>query len=203
LRRALISGITEQDGAYHAMSIKYVIREMRIKDISSLHHMYNMLSEDSKRFFHPGFLGSKNVSLRWLLAQISLCLSSISFLRKTLLYLFPYLVFLPLIVADSQDNVVGFAFLKIKKRFKNGGFSAELGIVIDEAHRGRGLGSKLMESLLKMAQQEKVREVFLTVLSDNFKAIRLYEKFGFKKVGETIDRWRGKTFKSIIMRRVL
>jgi GDP-D-mannose dehydratase len=51
LRRALISGITEQDGAYHAMSIKYVIREMRIKDVSSLHHMYNMLSEDSKRFF--------------------------------------------------------------------------------------------------------------------------------------------------------
>jgi ribosomal protein S18 acetylase RimI-like enzyme len=85
----------------------------------------------------------------------------------------------------------------------NGGFSAELGIVIDEANRGKGLGSKLMESLLKMARQEKVREIFLTVLFDNFRAIRLYEKFGFKRVGETIDQWKGKTFKSIIMKRVL
>jgi ribosomal protein S18 acetylase RimI-like enzyme len=183
--------------------MKYIIREMHVRDISALHRMYNLLSSDSKRFFHPGFLGSENVNLHWLLAQISLCLSSISFLRKTLLYLLPYLVFLPLVVVDSQDNVVGFASLKIKKRLNNGGFSAELSIVIDEAHRGKGLGSKLMESLLKMAQQEKVHEIFLTVLSDNFRAIRLYEKYGFKSVGETIDRWRGKTFKSIIMKRVL
>jgi ribosomal protein S18 acetylase RimI-like enzyme len=75
--------------------------------------------------------------------------------------------------------------------------------VIDEASRGRGLGSKLMESLLKMAQQEKVREVFLTVHFDNFRAIRLYEKHGFEKIREAIDRWKGKTFKSIIMKRVL
>jgi L-amino acid N-acyltransferase YncA len=186
-----------------AQVMKYIIREMRIRDISALHRMYNLLSEDSKRFFHPGFLGSENISLRWLLAQISLGLSSIRFLRKTLLHLFPYLVFLPLVVVGSQDNTVGFAFLKIKKRLNNGGFSAELGIVIDEAHRGEGLGSKLMESLLKMARQEKVHEVFLTVLSDNFRAIRLYEKYGFKKDGETVDRWKGKTFKSIIMKRAL
>jgi RimJ/RimL family protein N-acetyltransferase len=195
-KRALLLRITGQDDAYLA-----IIREMRIKDVSSLHRMYNMLSEDSKRFFHPGFLGTEHISLQWLLAQISLCLSSIRLLRKTLLCLFPSLVFLPLVVI-SQDNVVGFAFLKIKKRL-NSGFSAELGIVIDETHRGRGLGSKLMESLLKMARQEKVHEVVLTVLSDNLKAIRLCEKFGFKRVGETIDRWKGKTFKSIIMKRVL
>jgi len=183
-------------------AMKYIIREMHVRDISALHRMYNLLSSDSKRFFHPVFLGSENVSLDWLLAQISLCLSSISLLRRVLLYLFPHLVFLPLVVVDGQDKVVGFAFLKIKKRLNNG-FSAELGIVIDEANRGRGLGSKLMERLLKMAQQEEVHEVVLTVLSDNLKAIRLYEKFGFKRVGETIDRWRGKTFKSIIMKRVL
>jgi ribosomal protein S18 acetylase RimI-like enzyme len=164
--------------------------------------MYDSLSEDSKRFFHPGFLGYKNIGFWWLLSQMALFLSSIKFLRKMLLHLFPYSVFLPLVVSD-QNNIVGFAFLKIKRRLLNGHFSAELGIVVDEVHRGKGLGSKLMENLLKLAQQESVHEIFLTVLSDNVRAIRLYEKYGFKKIGKTIDQWRGKTFQSVIMKRVL
>jgi ribosomal protein S18 acetylase RimI-like enzyme len=129
-------------------------------------------------------------------------LSSIKPLRKILLHLLPYSVFLPLVASD-QNNIVGFAFLKIKRRLPSGHFSAELGIVVDEVHRGKGLGSKLMENLLKLAQQENVREVFLTVLSDNIRAVQLYEKHGFKKVGKTVDQWRGKTFQSIIMKKVL
>jgi ribosomal protein S18 acetylase RimI-like enzyme len=164
--------------------------------------MYNLLSEDSKCFFHPGFLGYENISFWWLLSQIALLLSNVKLLRKMLLHLFPYSVFLSLVVSD-QNNVVGFAFLKIKKRLPNGHFSAELGIVVDKVHRGKGLGSKLMENLLKLARQENVREIFLTVLSDNVRAIRLYEKYGFKKAGKTVDRWRGKTFQSIIMKKVL
>jgi ribosomal protein S18 acetylase RimI-like enzyme len=164
--------------------------------------MYDLLSEDSKRFFHPGFLGYENISFWWLLAQVALFLSSIKLLRKILLHLFPYSVFLPLVVSN-QNNIVGFAFLKIKRRLPSGHFSAELGIVVDEVHRRKGLGSKLMENLLKLAQQENVREVFLTVLSDNVRAIQLYEKHGFKKVGKTVDQWRGKVFQSIIMKKIL
>jgi hypothetical protein len=62
---------------------------------------------------------------------MALFLSSIKFLRKILLHLFPYSVFLPLVISD-QNNVVGFAFLKTKKRLLNGHFLAELGIVVDE-----------------------------------------------------------------------
>jgi len=160
-----------------------------------------MLSEESKRLFHPGFLGYENISSWWLMSQIALFLSSIKFLRKMLLRLFPYSVFLSLIVSD-QNNMIGFAFLRIKRRLPNGHFSAELGIVIDEVHRGKGLGSKLMENLLKLAQQENIREIFLTVLSDNLKALQLYEKYGFKRVGKTVDHWRGKTFLSIIMKKI-
>jgi ribosomal protein S18 acetylase RimI-like enzyme len=184
------------------MLASYIIREMHIADLHYLHRMYDSLSEEDKRFFHPGFLGYKNISFWWLLSQIALFLSNVKFLRKMLLHILPYSVFLPLVVRD-QNNVVGFAFLKIKKRLPNGHFSAELGIVVDEVHRGKGLGSKLMENLLKLARQENIHEIFLTVLIDNVKAMQLYDKHGFKKVGKTLDRWRGKSFQSIIMKRVL
>ena len=184
------------------MPTTYTVREMHVMDLHYLHRMYDSLSEGSKLFFHPGFLGYENISFWWLMSQIALLLSSLKFLRKMLLHILPYSVFLPLVVRD-QNSVVGFAFLKIKKRLLNGHFLAELGIVVDEVHRGKGLGSKLMENLLKLAQQENVRDIFLTVLIDNVKAIRLYEKYGFKKAGKTIDKWRGKAFQSVIMKRVL
>jgi len=109
----------------------YAIREMKIRDLYLIHRMYNLLSEGSKCFFHPGFLGYENISFWWLLSQIALLLFNVKFLRKMLLHLFPYSVFLPLVVRD-QNNAVGFAFLEIKKRLPNGHFSAELGIVVDE-----------------------------------------------------------------------
>jgi hypothetical protein len=98
--------------------IAMIIREVRISDLHSLHKMYDSLSEDSKRFFHPSFLGYENISFRWLLFQIALFPSSVKFLRKILLHLFLYSVFLPLVISD-QSNVVGFAFLKIKKHLHN------------------------------------------------------------------------------------
>jgi ribosomal protein S18 acetylase RimI-like enzyme len=164
--------------------------------------MYDSLSEETKRFFHPGFLGYENISFLWLVSQIQLFLSCVKFLRKILLTTFPHVVFLSLVVIN-QNRVGGFAYLKIARRLPNGHFSATLGIVVDEAMRGKGLGSRLMESLQKLARQENVHEIFLIVLSDNVKAIQLFEKHGFKKVGKTVNQWKGKTFQALIMRRVL
>jgi hypothetical protein len=92
--------------------IAMIIRELRITDMHSLHKMYDLLSEENKLFFYPGFLRYENIGFWWLLSQIALFLSSVKFLRKMLLHLSPYFVFLTLVVSD-QNNVVGFAFLKI------------------------------------------------------------------------------------------
>jgi len=180
----------------------YTVRQTRATDLHLIHRMYDSLSEDSKRYFHPVFLGYENFSFKWFLSQIALLLSTVKLLRKMLLNIFPYSVFLSLVVSD-QNNVVGYAFLRIKRRLPNGRFSAELGIVVNEAHRGKGIGSMLMENLLKLALQERISEIFLTVLSDNVVALKLYEKYGFKKVGETLDRWRGKAYLSIVMKKIL
>jgi len=54
-----------------------------------------------------------------------------------------------------------------------------LGICIAEQHVGNGLGRKMMEALVKYADENGVEELSLTVDAENYAAIALYENFGF------------------------
>ena len=67
----------------------------------------------------------------------------------------------------------------------------ECSIVLDEAelfdiavmveYQGKKLASKLMEHLIENCKEKKVRTIFLEVNINNIKAIKLYEKYGFKE----------------------
>jgi len=57
-----------------------------------------------------------------------------------------------------------------------------ISIAVLEPHRGKGLGSKLLENTILAAKRHNADSVFLEVRVSNEPAIRLYEKFGFKKV---------------------
>jgi ribosomal protein S18 acetylase RimI-like enzyme len=43
-----------------------------------------------------------------------------------------------------------------------------------------GLGAAMLPKLLELARREGLRRVGLTVVAENARAVRLYEKFGFK-----------------------
>lgn len=49
---------------------------------------------------------------------------------------------------------------------------------------GQGLGDKLMQLCLEKAQQQEHDVVWLTVWERNSRAIRFYQKYGFREVGE-------------------
>ncbi|MEO2218284.1 GNAT family N-acetyltransferase [Chromobacterium vaccinii] len=58
--------------------------------------------------------------------------------------------------------------------------AAELGIGVDAALHGKGIGSLLMAAALEQADDWLgLRRVELTVFADNARAQRLYRKFGF------------------------
>lgn len=60
----------------------------------------------------------------------------------------------------------------------------EIGIAVIQEVWGMGIGTKLMEAALDFAKNTAHAEiVHLEVRSDNFRAIHLYEKFGFQKIG--------------------
>lgn len=55
-------------------------------------------------------------------------------------------------------------------------------IVVDENHRGKGIGKALLDSLYDWAKENNVNEVELTVFSFNESAIEFYKKNGFKDI---------------------
>ena len=55
-------------------------------------------------------------------------------------------------------------------------------ITIDPAYQRQHLGSKLMEEILKDATAKKVRTITLEVRKNNEKAVKLYQKYGFKQI---------------------
>ena len=60
----------------------------------------------------------------------------------------------------------------------------EFGISVRQSAWGLGIGTLLLERLLAFAKDTaKADIVSLEVRSDNVRAIRLYEKFGFEKIG--------------------
>ena len=81
-------------------------------------------------------------------------------------------------VALRENEIIGFAGFKIicdETEIMN--------IVVRKSARSIGVGSLLMEHLLFEVHNKGASTVNLEVDSNNSVAIKLYEKFGFKKVG--------------------
>jgi ribosomal protein S18 acetylase RimI-like enzyme len=59
----------------------------------------------------------------------------------------------------------------------------ELAISVVKEQWGSGIGSMIMEQLMAYARNNSVEIINLEVRSDNSRAIHLYEKYGFKRIG--------------------
>ena len=82
------------------------------------------------------------------------------------------------IVAKENDEVVGFAGLStcLDEATLNN-------IVVKKSHRNRGIGGELLEALIELCSELRMRTFTLEVDTENAPAIHLYEKFGFKNLG--------------------
>ena len=88
-----------------------------------------------------------------------------------------------MMVAKKNDRIVGISsFMGMQgPRMKHRG---EVSVSVLKEEWGHGIGSKLLEAVLEFAKTTANAEIVsLEVRSDHVRAIRLYEKFGFKKHG--------------------
>lgn len=106
-------------------------------------------------------------------------------------------------VAVLDGQVVGMAGLHVKSgKLRHTG---SLGIMVHDQFQGRGIGRKLMEALLDIADNHLgLARVELEVFPDNHRAIRLYESLGFEHEGRRRKAvWRhGELQDDLIMARV-
>lgn len=89
-----------------------------------------------------------------------------------------------MLAAKKDGKIVGIASFNGfgKERMKHRG---EIAISVLKSQWGRGIGKMLMEAVIKFAKETAKAEIIsLEVRSDNEKAIGLYKKFGFEKIGE-------------------
>ena len=87
-----------------------------------------------------------------------------------------------LYVAIKDGEVVGTVSLNgLPRRMSH---RAELGITVLMSEWGKGLGNRLMETVIEYAKNSGIEIIELAVRSDNERAIRLYEKHDFKEIGE-------------------
>lgn len=82
------------------------------------------------------------------------------------------------IVAKENNQVVGFAGIMtcLDEATLNN-------IVVKKSCRGRGIGGELLDSLIDLCSDLKMKTLTLEVNVSNIPAIKLYEKFGFKNLG--------------------
>ena len=97
------------------------------------------------------------------------------------------------VIALDDDNRVGAAWYRLFKRDEPGyGFvdeqTPELSIAVVPSRRGKGFGDQLLRALLDEAKRGGFSQISLSVEPDN-PALRLYERFGFEKVGESNGSW--------------
>lgn len=59
----------------------------------------------------------------------------------------------------------------------------ELGMALLAPHRGKGIGTSLLQHLFEEAKARNISELSLSVAPENEPAMKLYRRFGFKEVG--------------------
>lgn len=89
----------------------------------------------------------------------------------------------------GDDRFIGIAWLKGLNLMHG---NAELAIFMDREHIGTGFGADAQRALLEFAfRSVGLARVYLTAFAGNARAIRSYEKLGFRHEGVMRSAWRG------------
>lgn len=84
------------------------------------------------------------------------------------------------LLAVSPAGAIGLAYLSYCWTLEHGGRVAWLEeLYVAPAHRGRGIGSALLERALDVARARACRAVDLEVARERIRAARLYDRRGF------------------------
>lgn len=85
-------------------------------------------------------------------------------------------------VALDGEKIVGNGIIECE-RVKRYSHRATLSITVLRDYWGQGIGSRLMRMMVDFSKERNIDVISLEVRSDNSRAVTLYEKFGFERIG--------------------
>jgi len=89
------------------------------------------------------------------------------------------------LIAEISGKLIGYIMCKMEfgfSNFKKLGFVKKghvVSVAVIDEHRGKGIGSELVNESLKGVKMRQCGEMYLEVRCSNNDAVRLYEKLGF------------------------
>jgi ribosomal protein S18 acetylase RimI-like enzyme len=82
-------------------------------------------------------------------------------------------------IAQYEDTIVGFiSAVRYKTFFHKRGTALINELIIDERYRGKGIGEKLVHTMIEISREAGLNEVEVSTSSENEKAISFYKKNG-------------------------
>jgi len=89
----------------------------------------------------------------------------------------------PIFVAEYDGFVVGWASLSQWSDRCAYSDTAEISLYVKEKYQGKGIGKKLMESILKEGEKVGLHAIIARITQGNKLSVHLHKKFGFKHIG--------------------
>ena len=89
----------------------------------------------------------------------------------------------PLLVAELDHRIVGWASLSRWSSRCAYADTAELSIYVREKHRGRGIGKTLMQAVIHDGKTRGLHTIIARIAEGNEISVHLHETFGFNHIG--------------------
>lgn len=89
----------------------------------------------------------------------------------------------PVVVAENEGKVIGFASMTRWSDRAAYDDTAEISIYIDPSYHNKGIGKQLMQAIIEAGKQGGLHCVLSRITQGNDKSIYLHQQFGFRTVG--------------------
>jgi ribosomal protein S18 acetylase RimI-like enzyme len=92
--------------------------------------------------------------------------------------------------AVEKGKIVGYVRLTVKKEnpIYDNAFLTVCDLIVDEGHRGKGVGSALLEKCFSYAKRKGNKALRVSAYAKNARALSLYKKKGFRDFHVTLQK---------------
>jgi L-amino acid N-acyltransferase len=112
----------------------------------------------------------------------------------------------PVFVAEDNGRVVGFSSIGPFRAWAAYKYSVENSVYVAADQRGKGIGKKLIEPLIRASEQLNMHTIIAGIDATNEASILLHRSLGFeevahfKQVGYKFGRWLDLTFMQLLLK---